>query len=73
MVCIQETKIQNMDCSIVRSLGVGRYLDWRAANVEGASRGILVFWDKRILELVDLEVGLFSISCQFRNVEDGFL
>ena len=32
-----------------------------------------MFWDKRSLELVDLEVGLFSISCRFKNVEDGFL
>ena len=35
--------------------------------------GILVFWDNRSLELVDLEVGLFSVSCRFINVEDGFL
>ena len=73
MVCIQETKIQNMNNSIVRSLGVGRFLDWGAANAEGALGGILVFWDKRSLELVDLEVGLFSVLFRFRNVEDDFL
>ena len=61
-----------MDSSIVRSLGVGRFLDSGAANV-GASGGILVFWDNMSLELVDLEVGLFSVLCHFRNVEDGFL
>ena len=33
----------------------------------------MVFWDKRSLELVDLEVGLFSVLCRFKNVEDGFL
>ena len=32
-----------------------------------------MFWDKRSLELVDLEVGLFSMSCRFKNIEDGFL
>ena len=26
-----------------------------------------------ILELVGMEVGLFSISCRFKNCEDGFL
>ena len=62
-----------MDSSIVHSLRVGRFLDSGAANAEGASGGILVFWDNRSLELVDLEVGLFSVSCRFRNVEDGFL
>ena len=62
-----------MNSGIARSLGVGRFLDWGAANAEGASRGMLVFWDKRSLELVDMEVGLFSILCQFRNVEDDFI
>ena len=33
VVCIQETKIQNMDSNIVRSLGVGRFLDWGAASL----------------------------------------
>ena len=42
-------------------------------NAEGASGGILVFWDKRSSELVDLEVGLFFVSCSFGNVKDGFL
>ena len=62
-----------MDNSIVRSLGVGRFLDWGAVNAEGASGGIMVFWDKRSLELVDLEIGLFSVLHRFRNVGDGFL
>ena len=48
-------------------------LNWRATNVGGGSWGIMDFWDKRSLELVDLEVGLFSVLCRFKNVEDGFL
>ena len=32
-----------------------------------------MFWDKRSLELVDLKVGLFLVSCRFKNIEDGFL
>ncbi|RVX14297.1 hypothetical protein CK203_017278 [Vitis vinifera] len=34
--------------------------------------GVVVFWDNRVLELVGMEVGLFSISCRFKNCEDGF-
>ena len=30
------------------------------------------FWDNRVLELVELEAGMFSISCHFKNCEDGF-
>ncbi|RVW78982.1 Exonuclease 1 [Vitis vinifera] len=34
--------------------------------------GVVVLWDNRVLELMGMEVGLFSISCRFKNVEDGF-
>ncbi|KAJ9701497.1 hypothetical protein PVL29_006726 [Vitis rotundifolia] len=73
MVCLQETKIQDMSQGVVHSLGVGRFLGWGAVNARGAAGGVVVFWDKRILELVGMEVGLFSISCRFKNCEDGFL
>ena len=33
----------------------------------------MIRWDKRTLEILDLEVDQFSISCRFRNVEDGFV
>ena len=32
----------------------------------------LLFWDKRKLELVEDEIGLFSVTCMFKNIEDGF-
>ena len=73
LVCLQETKIQNMTAAVARSLGVGRIYDWRALNAEGSAGGILLFWDKKIMELVDSETGLFSISCLFKMVEGGVL
>ena len=35
-------------------------------------RGILLLWDKRRVELMDSEIGLYSISCLFRIVKGGF-
>ena len=49
LVCLQETKIQEMNAVVARSLGVGRLTYWRALNAEGSARGILLFWDKRIM------------------------
>ena len=72
IVCLQETKIQNMSVRIVCSLGVGRFLDWGTVDAEGSAGGILAFWDKRVVELVDMETGIFSVSCCFRNCTDGF-
>ena len=69
LLCIQE-KIQLMSEGVVRSIGVGRYLDWRALDASGSTRGILICWDKRLLELLEWEEGQFSISCRFRKVED---
>ncbi|RVW36396.1 putative ribonuclease H protein [Vitis vinifera] len=41
LFCIQETKMQVMSEEVVRSLGPGRYLDWKALNAMGDSRGCL--------------------------------
>ncbi|RVX23652.1 Transposon TX1 uncharacterized 149 kDa protein [Vitis vinifera] len=71
LMCIQETKIQEMSEGIVRSLGSGRFLDWRALNAEGAAGGILICWDKRVLEILDWEEGQFSLSCRFKTIENG--
>ena len=37
LVCLQETKVQEMTIDLVRSLGVGRRLNWKALNVEGSA------------------------------------
>ena len=54
----------------MRSLGSGRFLDWGAIGVQGVAGGILICWDKRTLEVLEMEMGQFSISCRLRNVED---
>lgn len=56
-----------MTIDIVRSVRVGRILKWGSVNARGVARGVVVFWDIRVLELLDLEVGEFSISCRFKN------
>ena len=56
---------------VVKSLGVGRFLDWRALEAVGSAGGVLICWDKRSLEILEWEEGQFSISCKFRNVENG--
>ena len=58
VVCLQETKIKEMTTRLVRSLRVGRNIEWRAVNSRGAVGGILVFWDNRIVELVGWEEGV---------------
>ena len=71
LMCIQETKIQSMSEGVVRSLGSGRFLDWRALDASGTAGGILICWDKRTLEILDWEEGQFSLSCRFKSVDNG--
>ena len=67
LVCLQETKIQEMSNGLVKSLRVGRCLEWGVLNSSGAAGGVLVFWDNRILQLEEMEGGKFTISCRFKN------
>ena len=71
LLCIQETKIQLMSKGVVKSLGAGRFLDWRALEASGSAGGVLICSDKRSIEILYWEEGQFSISCKFRNVENG--
>ncbi|RVW32461.1 hypothetical protein CK203_081279 [Vitis vinifera] len=70
---LQETKIHAMTDGVVRSLNTGRFLEWGTLDASGSVGGILISWDKRTLEVLDLEVGQYSVSCRFKNVEDGFV
>ena len=72
LVCLQETKVQEMTIDLVRNLGVGHHLNWKALHAEGSAGGILLLWDNSRISLVDSVVGSFFVSCLFRMPEDGF-
>ena len=50
MVCLQETKVQEMNSVMARSLGVGRWLNWKALEADGSAG--LFFCFRIIAELV---------------------
>ena len=72
LVCLQETKIQGMNKALVHSIGVGRFLDCKASDAEGTAGGILLFWDKRRLSLVESKYYSYSFSFLFKMVDDDF-
>ena len=43
VVCLQETKFKEVSIGMIKSLGVGRFLNWAALRTEGASGGIVIF------------------------------
>ena len=52
---------------------MGRFVDWVAVDAVGASRGILIFWDSKMLQLGDSKVSQSLISRKFRNLVDNFM
>lgn len=46
-------------------------MDWCYSGSIGASRGILLMWDRKVVEKLSVW-GLFLVTCSFRNVDDNF-
>jgi hypothetical protein len=70
IICLQETKLELISNAIVRSLWRCHHVDWMFLGSNGASGGILLMWDKRLVEKIEDAVGIYSVSCKFRNVAD---
>jgi hypothetical protein len=72
IICLQETKLEFIPNNIVRSLWGCPYVDWCYLASCGASGGMLIMWDKRIVEKIDAFVGKFVLAYSFRSVVDDF-
>ena len=72
VVCLQETKLKEVSNRMIRSLGVGRFLEWVAIKAEGAFEGILIFWDTWVIQLLEKEEGQYTLSCRFKSLEENF-
>ena len=43
LVCLLETKVKEMSLQMVKSMGVGRFLNWASVDARGAAGGLLLF------------------------------
>ena len=71
-MCLQETKLEWITRGIVRSIWSCPYVDWLYLGSDGASGGILLMRDSRVVEKVEEAMGHFSVSCKFKNVGEQF-
>ncbi|XP_030970526.1 uncharacterized protein LOC115990899 [Quercus lobata] len=62
IVCLQETKMELITRVVIRSLWGGQHVDWSYLGSCGASRGVLLMWDTRVVDKVEEAVGHFSVS-----------
>ena len=73
IVCLQKTKLDVVERAMVRSLWRCRYVDSLCLNSKGASGGIIIMWDTRVVEKVEEAVGHYSVSCKFKVVSSGLV
>lgn len=66
IVCVQETKLDVFS----RSLWGCSHVDWCCLDSSGASGGILIMWDTRVVEKVADCVGAYTLAVSFKNVVD---
>lgn len=62
IVCFQETKLSHVDRNIIRSLWGCSLVGWSYLASLGASEGVLLMWDRRIVELVEDCNGNYSVA-----------
>ena len=72
LICLQEIKLEEVTCSVVRSLWGNYSVDFAFLKAEGASGGIIVMWDKNTFNFVSSSQGEFSITCIFQMVDGDF-
>jgi hypothetical protein len=73
VVCLQETKLSTIDWGVIRSLWSNPYVGWVALDVVNTAGGVLLMWDKRMLEMTDSVVDTFSVSYCWKGITDGFV
>ena len=72
IVYLQETKFSSVNSAVLRSLSSSPFSDWAVLDAVQSFRGVLLLWDKQVVEKIDVSVGRFSVSVLLRGVLDGF-
>ena len=61
IVCFQETNLSSLNSSVVWSLWDSQFLDWAVLDAVNTIVGVLLVWDKRVYEKIDVSIGQFSL------------
>jgi exonuclease III len=73
IVCLIETKMEFISREVVRSIWGGQHVGWVYMGSNGASGGLLLMWDRRVVEKMEECMGQYTMACCFQNVQDHFV
>jgi hypothetical protein len=71
IVCLVETKMAIISREVVQSLWGCNQVDWCYLGANGASGGILLMWDRRVVEKLEECVGRYTVAYSFCNIGDN--
>lgn len=70
LVCLQESKLQEIHSSVWRSIGGSRFDSFNFLPAIGTAGGIIIAWDSTLLTGTLVHKGTFSLSISFLNKID---
>jgi len=76
IICLQESKLELISSSVVQILLGCQHMDWCYSPSRGASGGILVMWDRRVVEKIEecvRSILLLAPSEMLKTVSLGLL
>ena len=62
VICLQETELSSIDRQMVGNLWSCPFVDWVALDAVQTAGGVLLMWDRRVLERTEVLVGSFFVS-----------
>ena len=62
VVSLQETKLAGIDRQLVCNIWGCQYVDSVVLDADQIAVGVLIMWDRRVLEKLEVVVGSFSMS-----------
>jgi hypothetical protein len=62
IVCLQEMKLDCLDLRVAKSIWSNQYVDWVGLDAVNITGGILIMWDKRVVEKLDVATSLSLVT-----------
>ena len=70
LVCLQETKLEDIELCDVRSIWGSRHVGFSVLRARGATGGVIVLWNTNTLHLISSSNGGFLVTC-LMQMRDG--
>jgi exonuclease III len=71
IVCLQETKLSNVDGYLMKSICGNAFTSWVCLDAVQSSGGAIVAWKDGLFQLISSVCGKYHITAQLRSVRDN--